>query len=484
MPTKLSEVTIRRAVDACPSGMVMTDRTGKIVLVNAEVERLFGYSREELLDHSVDMLVPEGARAGHAARRNSFAAWPEARRMGIGRDLYGRRKDGTQFPIEIGLNPIQTDDGLLVLSAITDLTERKAAEERFRRVVENSPIAKMMTDQNGTIMLVNIATERLLGIPARRIDRQIHRDSGAAANSRWSHQFSQGVRRASRIALDGQKPRPLHRPQGRDRAARRDRAQSDPNGGRDDGPERHRRYQRTPGGDPQSCRAREELQRSNADLEQFAYVASHDLQEPLRMVATYTELLAERYQGNLDERADKYIKYAVDGAERMQRLVNDLLAFSRVGSNAKVPIRSRARWSWRPSIRALNGDRGNPARANQRTSLPTVLADEAQIGQVFQNLIGNAIKFRGERPPHIRVGAERAQRKMVCRVKDNGIGIDPQYSDRIFQMFQRLHERGNYEGNGIGLAIAKKIVERHGGRIWFESEPEWAPHFYFTIPSA
>ena len=160
---QLSEETIRLAVEACPSGMIMTDAAGRIVLVNAEVERLFGYARDELLGRSIDVLVPPNARDGHTKLREAFVAQPEARRMGVGRDLYGQHKDGTQIPVEIGLNPVSTEDGLMILSAVTDLTERKAAEERFRRLLEGSPIANIMTDQNGTIVLANLEAERLFG---------------------------------------------------------------------------------------------------------------------------------------------------------------------------------------------------------------------------------------------------------------------------------------------------------------------------------
>ncbi|HSZ11669.1 MAG TPA: ATP-binding protein [Rhizomicrobium sp.] len=227
-------------------------------------------------------------------------------------------------------------------------------------------------------------------------------------------------------------------------------------------------------------RARE-LQRSNAELEQFAYIASHDLQEPLRMVASYTELLAQRYQGKLDERADKYIKYAVDGAKRMQRLVNDLLTFSRVGRHTREPQPTDLNDVVQTVLKNLGHAIGKSGVTIETGKLPIVMADDGQIGQVFQNLLGNAIKFRAERTPHIRVAAERTTDKWLCSVKDNGIGIEPQYSDRIFQMFQRLHDRETYEGSGIGLAIAKKIVERHGGRIWFESVPGEGTTFFFTL---
>jgi light-regulated signal transduction histidine kinase (bacteriophytochrome) len=228
----------------------------------------------------------------------------------------------------------------------------------------------------------------------------------------------------------------------------------------------------------------EELQRSNADLEQFAYVASHDLQEPLRMVATYTELLAERYKGQLDDKADKYISYTVDGAKRMQQLVKELLAYSRVSSQAGAPAIVESGAVVRDVLGGLKVAIEESRAEIICDELPAVRGDQAQLGQLFQNLIGNALKFRAERPPLIHIGAEKSNGKCLFRVEDNGIGIDSQYSDRVFQMFQRLHERGRYEGSGIGLAIAKKIVERHGGRIWFESEPQKGSTFYFTIPSA
>lgn len=227
-----------------------------------------------------------------------------------------------------------------------------------------------------------------------------------------------------------------------------------------------------------------ELRRSNAELEQFAYIASHDLQEPLRMVASYTELLAQRYQGQLDERADKYIKYAVDGAKRMQRLVNDLLTFSRVGRNERPTQPTDLNEVVGTVLKNLGHAVSKSGATIETRNLPTVMADDVQIGQVFQNLIGNAIKFHGERAPHIRISAENTTGKCLCSVADNGIGIEAQYSERIFQMFQRLHDRETYEGSGIGLAIAKKIVERHGGKIWFESEPGKGTTFFFTLAAA
>ncbi len=223
------------------------------------------------------------------------------------------------------------------------------------------------------------------------------------------------------------------------------------------------------------------LGQSNQDLEQFAYVASHDLQEPLRMVASYTQLLAERYQGQLDEKADKFIGYAVDGAKRMQRLINDLLDYSRVGTRGEPlePIESG------PVVADVVSDLSWSIEQSGAQivveALPTVMADRSQLGQVFQNLMANSLKFRRAAVPRIEISARRRGPMWEFCVADNGIGIESQYHERIFLIFQRLHERGKYAGSGMGLAIAKKIVERHGGTIRVESAAGEGTRFIFTL---
>jgi len=230
------------------------------------------------------------------------------------------------------------------------------------------------------------------------------------------------------------------------------------------------------------ARKADELARSNADLEQFAYVASHDLQEPLRMVTAYTQLLGERYRGKLDETADKFIGYASEGAQRMQVLIQDLLAFSRVGRNGAVLGSVDCNSVMAEVLQTLGPVIQESGAVVTHGDLPAVWADRTQMSQLFQNLTGNAIKFRGKKPPMISVEAEKADGKWRFSVRDNGIGIAPEYAENIFVVFQRLHARTEYPGNGIGLAICKKIVERNGGKIWVESEAGAGSTFKFTLP--
>ena len=227
-----------------------------------------------------------------------------------------------------------------------------------------------------------------------------------------------------------------------------------------------------------------EMQRSNTELEQFAYVISHDLQEPLRMVSSYTQLLAKRYSNKLDSDADEFIAYAVDGAKRMQTLLHDLLDYSRVGTRGKPFTLVNCEHVVEQAMANLKIAIEESEAAVSYDVLPTVMGDEGQLVQLFQNLIGNAIKFRREEPPKVHIWARRRNSVVTFSVNDNGIGINPQHSQSIFEIFRRLHTREEYPGTGMGLAICKKIVERHGGHISVQSQPGQGSTFDFSVDMA
>jgi hypothetical protein len=224
-----------------------------------------------------------------------------------------------------------------------------------------------------------------------------------------------------------------------------------------------------------------ELERSNRELEEFAYVASHDLQEPLRIISSYLQLLNRRYADQLDEDGQRYIHYTVDAADRMRELIQDLLAYSRVGTQGQ-PFRLT---DFETVLQEVLVNLQLAIEENSAVitydPLPTVMADASQLRQLFQNLLGNALKFHSDRPPHVHIGSRQETDHWLLWVQDNGIGLDHKYAERVFVIFQRLHNRNEYPGTGIGLAICKKIVERHNGRIWVESQPGQGTTFYFTL---
>ena len=225
-----------------------------------------------------------------------------------------------------------------------------------------------------------------------------------------------------------------------------------------------------------------ELERSNKELEQFAYIASHDLQEPLRMISSYLKLLERRYKDKLDSDANEFIDFAVDGAKRMQQLINDLLLYSRVGTRGKAFETTESEKVLNEALSNLKLMIEDSGAKITHDSLPLLKADDVQLGQLFQNLLGNAIKFQGEQPPEVHISADKKNHEWVFSISDNGIGMDAKDTERAFMVFQRLHTRDKYPGTGIGLAVCKRIIERHQGRIWFESKPGAGTTFYFTLP--
>jgi PAS domain S-box-containing protein len=457
---------------AAPDAMIALDDDGVIVLANPLAARQFGYKLDGLIGRPVSSLLPECAGAGA----------PEP--AGQVFEMTGLRQDGGRFPAEITLGVLPGSTPRLRIAAIRNVSVRKNAERhlvkmegRYRGMLEASPDVMVMINDQEEILLLNrqavsqfgYAQHQLTGQSLRRIIREGLADpsgDGTPADA-----APRVLERTGRRKDGSEFPveiivGPLSGESGnlqtaaiRDITARKQ-------------------------AEAVLLQKVEELNRSNMELEQFAAIASHDLQEPLRIVAGYTQLLSRRYQGRLDADAEKYIAFAVDGATRMQQLIQDMLAYSRVGAKTLAPASTAAGAALEAALSRLHAVIEESRALITYDALPAVLADPRQLTQLFQNLVGNAIKYHGAEPPVVHISAaEAAGGKWRFSVRDFGIGIDPQHSSRIFGMFQRLHSRQEYAGTGIGLAICKKIVESHGGAIWVESAPGAGADFRFTLPA-
>ncbi len=357
-----SEAKIRSFFEAASQAIIAVSSAGKMVLVNRATEEMFGYDRSELLGQDLSLLIPERYREAHTKHVAGYFANPRLRPVGGGIELWARRKDGTEFPVEIGLSHVDTGDGPLALGLVSDITERKRSEDQLERAIE-------------------------------------------------------------------------------------------------------------------------ELRRSNAELEQFAYIASHDLQEPLRMITGYLNILQRRYSGRLDGDAEEFIRYAVDGATRMKTMIREILSLSRVGTQAVNRMNVGAGEVVQAAIDNLAAAIEESSARITIDPLPTIYADPGLLSLVFQNLIGNAIKFRGEKRPEIHIEGNSRGRECVISIRDNGIGMQPEHLSRIFLMFERLHSNEEYPGTGVGLAVAKKVVERHNGRLWAQSKPGEGSIFFISLPN-
>jgi PAS domain S-box-containing protein len=443
--------------------------------------RLLGYERDALIGQPVSLIeaAPDASKVVDERRKNILS--------GLGTIFEARHlcKDGTIRDFECSVTEMQIGSKTLAISVERDITERKQAEEalrksesRYKTLVDNLPQKVFLKDRNMVYVSCNASFALDLGIDIeecggktdydfflKELADKYRADDKRIMESGATEEFDEGYIKDEQGLIIHTVKTPIRDENGEVAGLL---------GIFWDITEQRLAEERLK-------KTLEDLARSNKELEQFAYVASHDLQEPLRMVSSYTQLLERRYKDKLDADADEFIAYAVDGANRMQRLIQDLLVYSQVSSRGKplTPTDCNA---------VLGTVRINLSVAIEENNamvthdeLPIVMADETQLVQVFQNLIGNAIKFHSEEPPHIHVSAEKNKKEWIFSVRDNAKGIDPQYHDRIFVIFQRLQGKGEYPGTGIGLAICKRIIERHGGRIWVESELGKGSTFYFTI---
>ena len=489
---KQADETLRETVDYLDSLMnhastpiIIWDPEFRIIRFNHAFERLSGYTAEEIIGRELYLLFPEASRdesLSKIARTASGEDWESV-------EIIILRKDGDiRVALWNSVN-IRTKDGSLPVATIAqgiDITERKLAEEalrksesRYKTLVDNLPQKVFLKDRNMVYVSCNASFARDLGIEIeefggktdydfflKELADKYRADDKRIMESGATEEFDEGYIKDEQGLIVHTVKTPIRDENGEvvgllgifwditeQRLA-----------------------------EEKLKKSLEDLESSNKELEQFAYVASHDLQEPLRMVSSYTQLLERRYKDKLDADAKEFIAYAVDGANRMQRLIQDLLAYSRVSSRGR-PLKPTDCNDVLGQVRinlSVTIEENNAMVTHDE--LPIVMADETQLVQVFQNLIGNAIKFHSEEPPRIHVSAEKNKKEWIFSVRDNGKGIDPQYHERVFFIFQRLQSKGEYPGTGIGLAICKRIIERHDGRIWVESEPGKGYTFYFTIP--
>jgi PAS domain S-box-containing protein len=369
---KKAEVKFRSLLEAAPDAMVMCRESGEIVMVNSQTEVVFRCGRDNLLSRNIRSLVPDWefqSPSESGLETGAMTLQPGE----IGKELSAVREDGSTFPVAISVRPLHTEEGVVITTAIRDISIRKKNEEQISQL--NATLEQRVMER----------TEALL--------------------------------------------------------------------------------------------------RSNEELQQFAYLASHDLQEPLRTVSIFAQLLAKRYQGRLDSDADHFIRYVVEGSERMERLIHDLLDFSRVDARGTDHfVRTSCDDSLNDAISNLQLLIEENKAVVAMGSLPVVIADPVQLTRLFQNLLVNSIRYRSEESPHIEIAAEPRQGEWLFSVMDNGIGIEPQYAEKVFGIFKCLQPRDKYPGSGMGLAICRKIVTRHNGRIWVESDLGKGAKFCFTLP--
>ncbi len=497
---KQADETLRRLAEVVQSShdaIIATGPRGEVTAWNAGATELYGYGPEELIGRTLDVLMPAERRPDDARLLSQALA---GRRL-EDHETEHRRKDGSLVPVALTVSPMRDARRAIVGASVIvrDRTERKRAEEAmrevqeaFRRAFEDAPIGMALfgvgAAEPARLLQVNHSLCEITGYAARELE--------AVTLDQITHPYDldEELPLLQRL-LDGEIPnykleKRFLRSDGSTVWVLYNASTVHDSAGRllygiaqvQDITRRKTSEDRLTSVAAELERRASELERSNSDLQEFAYVASHDLSEPLRMVSSYVQLLARRYGGQLDSDADEFIAFAVDGVNRMQRLIDDLLAYSRAGTQeyriAPVDCEELVRDT-------LVGMQTTVAESGAKvvvSDLPTVRADEGQLRQLFQNLIGNGIKFRAEEPPRVEVSAERDDGAWRFSVEDNGIGIDPRHAERIFTVFKRLHTRDQYAGSGVGLSICKRLVERHGGRIWVERGELGGSRFCFTIP--
>ena len=470
-----AEKKFENLLESAPDAIVIINNQSIIELVNLQTEKLFGYDRKEIIGKKIDILIPDRYRDNHHSHVTKYFMNPKVRLMGKGLELNGKKSNGSEFPVEISLSPMKTPDGMWVSAAIRDISERKAAEKRFENLLESAPDSIVIINNQNIIELVNLQTEKLFGydrkeIIGKKIDILIPDRYREKHNNHVTNYFKNPKVRlmGKELELNGKKSNGLEFPV-----------------------EISLSPMMTPEGLWVSAAIRdiserkaveEKIAKYTIEMEQFAYIASHDLREPLLTIKNYFEILVEEeLSQTLNENAKKYIQIIIRASNRMDTLISELLEYSRLSNEIKfedVDCNELLK-QVKEDLALIISSSGMNIHID---NLPIVNANSLKLKLVFQNIINNSIKFRRKDViPEISITSSKIKNGWQFKIKDNGIGMEEKNNTKIFNMFQRLHNKNEYEGTGIGLAHCKKIVEMHNGKIWVESKLGLYSCFYFTI---